>query len=226
MQVGCAGAILGYISRRKSVEFLPNDEAALVALRIGTVETFALSSLMFANADTLASLQILQSENHPNSHMQGPNKSTSGSKESLSIYGLFCHLARTPQGKQRLRQIFLRPSMDLNIITERLNTITVLLRPENLPSVEKLCKSLKMIKDIRTVVIHLRKGVSDVQGKGGTVCRGVWANIRNFTFHILKILEAIGEINDSQTTRIVSKVRPHQWLGLQKTHLKYSFSMT
>ena len=181
--------------------------AALVAFRIRTIEMFTLSDTMFVNTDTLASLQIIQSESQPNSQMQGPNKSTSGAKESLSVYGLFCHLARTPQGKQKLRQIFLRPSVDICIISERLSTISALLRPENTPSLEKLCKSLKMIKDIRTVVIHLQKGVSDIQGKGNAVRRGVWANIRNFTFHTLKILEAIREMNDSQTLSIASKVR-------------------
>jgi hypothetical protein len=49
----------------------------------------------FINADTLHSLQILDDESHPNSHNQGPTKSASGSKEGLSVYGLFRHLART-----------------------------------------------------------------------------------------------------------------------------------
>jgi DNA mismatch repair protein MSH5 len=205
IQVGCAGAMLQYIGRRKNIENLPNDGAALVAFRIRAIEMFTLSDMMFVNADTLASLQIIQSENHPNSHMQGPNKATSGAKEGLSLYGLFYHLACTPQGKQRLRQLFLRPSMDLEVIEERLNTISVMLRPENSPALEQISRCLKKIKDIRTVVIHMQKGISDV-GKGKSVGRGIWANIQNFTFHVLKILEGIHEMNGGSSVAITSRL--------------------
>lgn len=194
-----------YIGRQKNIEYLPNDEASLVAFRIRTIEMFTLSDMMFVNADTLASLQIIQSENHPNSHMQGPNKATSGAKEGLSLYGLFCHLACTPQGKQKLRQLFLRPSTDLAVIEERLNTISVMLRPENSPALEQISRCLRKVKDIRTVVIHMQKGISGV-GKGKSVGRGVWGNIRVFTFQVLKILEGIHEMNGSSALTITSKL--------------------
>ncbi|TVY50120.1 MutS protein-like protein [Lachnellula occidentalis] len=183
-----------------NIDYLPNDEAALVAFRIRTIEMFTLSDQMFINADTLASLQIIQSENHPNSH-----KSSSGAKESLSVFGLFVHLAHTPQGKQRLRQIFMRPSMNLSVIEERLGALKILLRPENSSSLENISRSLKHIKDIRSVVIHLQKGTNDL-GKGNSIFRGVWANIRNFTFYTLKILEAIHEIYDGRSLAISNKL--------------------
>jgi len=151
---------------------------------------------MFVNADTLASLQIIQSENHPNSHMQGPNKSTSGSKESLSVFGLFFHLARTPQGKQKLRQIFLRPSLDLSVICERQVTISILLSSNNALVLQKLCNSLQKIKDIRSVVIHLQKG--SIARKSSDQI-GVWANLRTFSYHCLKVLEAIRELAGDKT---------------------------
>lgn len=186
------------------MEYLPGDRAALVAFQIRTIEMFNLTDIMFVNTDTLTSLQVIQSENHPNSHMQG--LANSGAKESLSVYGLFHNLARTPQGRQRLRQMFLRPSLDLADIEERLNTIMVLLRPENEPCLENLSRSLARIKDIRTVVIHIQKGINDVAGKGSTVRKGVWANIQVFTFHVLKILEAIHGLSDHQNLAITSRM--------------------
>jgi DNA mismatch repair protein MSH5 len=166
---------------------------------------FTLSDIMFVNADTLASLQIIQSENHPSSHMQCPNKSASGAKESLSVFGLFSGLARTPQGKQKLRKLFLRPSTDLSIIRERLHTIGVLLRPDNLVALEKIMKSLKMIRDMQTVVVHLQKGINN--SKGTSIQRGVWANLQCFTFYTLQVLEGIRELStDNQTLAIASKV--------------------
>jgi len=162
---------------------------------------------MFVNADTLASLQIIQSENHPNSQMQGPNKSTSGAKESLSVFGLFVHLARTPQGKQKLRQIFLQPSTDLTIIEERLHTTRIHLKPDNSTALETLTKSLKMIKDIRTVVIRLQKGVTERVAKWPMIRRGVWGNIQHFAYHPLTVLRVICEFSEKQTFPIATRVR-------------------
>lgn len=199
--------MLGYISSRRKADYLPGDRAASAAFRVRTIESFTLSDLMFVNADTLASLQIIQSENHPNSQMQGPNKSTSGAKENLSVFGLFVHLAHTPQGKQKLRQIFLRPSTDLTIIEERLHTIGILLKPDNSTALETLTKSLKMIRDIRTVVIHLQKGVTEKVAKGPMIRRGVWGNIQHFAYHALTVLRVICELSEKQTFPIATRVR-------------------
>jgi DNA mismatch repair protein MSH5 len=196
---------LGYLHKRKSVDYLPNDQAALFAFRVRSIEMFALSDMMFVNADTLASLQIIQSENHPNKHNQGP--STSGAKESLSVYGLFHLLARTPQGKQKLRHIFLRPSIELSAIGERLNTIGVLLQSDNSALLHTIGKSLKRIKDIRTIIIHLKKGVCDVPIKSATIQKGVWGSLQNFVFQSLSILEAIRDVGEGHDLAIVTKVR-------------------
>lgn len=181
-----------------------NDVSNAAVFQVRAIEMFTITDMMFVNGDTLASLQIIQSESHPNSHMQGPH--STGAKESLSVYGLFYHLARTPQGKQKLRQVFLQPSTSLSIIEERLDAISVLLLPENAPSLDTLCKSLKMVKDIRTVIIHLQKGVSAIPHMGSAIRSGVWANIQNFTFHTLAILEALRELNHKDKLGIANKV--------------------
>ena len=133
----------------------------------------------FVNADTLASLQVLQSESHPQSHNQGPTKASSGSKEGLSVYGLFHHLARTPQGKYLLRQYFLRPSLDMGIVNERLDTASVFLRPDNSDPLNLIVKSLGQIKNMKTVMIHLRKGIGNGLSKGGGIKSGVWSSLRS-----------------------------------------------
>ncbi len=94
------------------------------------------------------------------------------------MYGLFHHLARTPQGKTLLRQYFLRPSLNISVINERLDTISVMLLPNNIAHVETLSKSLRAVKNMRLVIINLRKGVSSGSGKGGGIARGLWASIR------------------------------------------------
>lgn len=133
----------------------------------------------YMNADTLASLQILQSEIHPQAHNQGPTNAHSGLKEGLSVYGLFQHLARTPQGKYLLRQYFLRPSLNLDIINERLDTVGVFVQPDNDGPMKNIVKSLGQIKNMKTVVIHLRKGVSGGLNKGGGIKSGIWTSLRS-----------------------------------------------
>ena len=78
-----------------------------------------------------------------------------------------------------LRQYFLRPSLEMNVINERLNTASVFLRPDNSGPLKSLVKSLGQIKNMKTVVIHLRKGVNGGLSKGGGIKCGVWSSLRS-----------------------------------------------
>ena len=129
------------------------------------------------NGNGLLSLQILQSESHPSMFNQGPGKKSSSSKEGLSIYGLFHRFASTPQGRDRLRQDFLRPSTNIDTIRERHNFISVFLRSDNFNCLEKMTKSLKHIKNLRTVMINLRKGISTGSAKVTGFKTTVWATL-------------------------------------------------
>lgn len=108
---------------------------------------------------------------------QGPGtKSTSG-KEGLSIYGIFHHFAHTPQGRAKLKQIFFRPSVDLNTIRERHAFIGVFSRPDNMSTLEKITKSLKHVKNLRPVMINLHKGISTGSAKITGFKTTVWASL-------------------------------------------------
>lgn len=154
-------------------------------------------AIRFVNIDTLSSLQIIQSESHPHSHNQGPTQASSGAKEGLSVYGLFHHLARTPQGKQLLRKYFLRPTTDFTIIKERLNAATLFLRPENGGPIGNITKSLGQIKNMRAVMINLRKGVSNGLSKSGGIKNNIWSTLR-------KVRQA--RLNSHQRSLTMTKV--------------------
>ncbi|EFE30269.1 DNA mismatch repair protein Msh5, putative [Trichophyton benhamiae CBS 112371] len=156
--------------------------------------------------DTLASLQILQSESHPNAFNQGPGKTSSGSKEGLSIYGLFHHFARTPQGKRLLKQLFLRPSTDPTVIGQRHEFLSVFLRSENDPSLGQLVKSLKNIKNMRPVMVHLRKGISTGSAKFRGFKGVVWSSLLDFAFHAIDINQALKEVTGVQALDVCMKV--------------------
>ncbi|KAI0478736.1 muts domain V-domain-containing protein [Xylariaceae sp. FL0804] len=203
LTVGCAGALLGDIERRRTAQYLPNDPDALVLFRIRSVEMFSLFNSMFVNAETLASLQILQSEYHPNSHQQGP--SSSGAKESLSLYGLFHHLASTPQGKLKLRQIFLRPSIDIGFINERQRVIGFFLHPGNTEALVGLSKDLRKIKNLKSTMTYLRKGI-DSPGRQMSIASNVWATLQKFAAFSLQIRESLRALPGSEKIDTIRKV--------------------
>jgi DNA mismatch repair protein MSH5 len=157
----------------------------------------------FINADTLLSLQILQPESHPNAFNQGPG--STGSKESLSIYGLFHHYARTPQGKLRLRRAFHRPSLNLEDINARLDFIGVFVRPDNLIPLQKLSKSMSKIKNIRIVMMHLHKGINGGNQKSDGFRSGVWATLLEFAYNTIDIRDTLREILGGEHLPLLAK---------------------
>ncbi|CAG8029250.1 unnamed protein product [Penicillium olsonii] len=173
--IGCVGAILTYMQRRRAVASTALGEAS--EYRVRALQMFNLHDTMWINSNTFTSLQIIQSESHPNMFNQGPgNKSASG-KEGLSVYGLFQHFAYTTQGRAKLKQSFFRPSVDLVTIRGRHDFITVFSRPDNLSALEKITKALKHIKNLRPVMVNLRKGISTGSGKITGFKTTVWASL-------------------------------------------------
>jgi DNA mismatch repair protein MSH5 len=150
----------------------------------------------------LLSLQIIQPESHPNAFNQGPG--STGSKESLSIYGLFHHLARTPQGRARLRQLFLRPSIDLEEINTRLDFVSVFVQHENMIPLEKLSKSLAKIKNMRMTTTLLRKGIGGSNQYGGFTS-GVWASLLEFAYHTIDIRNTLREVIGGENLPLCAK---------------------
>lgn len=156
---------------------------------------------MFVNADTLTSLQIMEAESHPNKQMQGPN--TSGSKEGLSVYGLFSRSARTPQGKQKLRQMFLRPSNNLDEIKERHQIIKILLYNDNNASFAEITKCMSGIRDMRSVVLHLQKGAR----VRNSARRSIWGSLQAFCQSVRVLITTVNSLYLGQNyPRIFSKV--------------------
>ncbi|KAH7031595.1 muts domain V-domain-containing protein [Microdochium trichocladiopsis] len=135
------------LARRRSTQYLPDHTDAMI-------EMFSLFNSMFINADTI----IMQPEFHPNSHQRGSGTSNAGSKESLSIYGLFHRHARTKQGRAKLRQIFLRPSLDVDLIRSRQHAIAFLSQPSYAESIGALSKALGKIGNMKSCMGLLRKG--------------------------------------------------------------------
>jgi DNA mismatch repair protein MSH5 len=208
LTVGCAGAVLSYIQRRRATSYLPGDGDASGMFRVGTIEMFSLSESMFINTDMLLSLQIMSTESHPNAQQHGPasKAGSGGSKEGLSVYGLFQHFAKTSQGRMLLRQYFLRPSQNKATIDERLDTISFLVRPDNGDCLRRLSESLGKIKNVRLYTVNLRKGISQGTNRSGKLPSSVWTSLCQFAFHALKITDILAELEGARRLAVVRKV--------------------
>ncbi|KAK0754086.1 muts domain V-domain-containing protein [Schizothecium vesticola] len=121
LSIGCAGAVLNDVERRRVAENSFSEDGGTVAFRVRSIKNNTPENIML----------ILRAELDPNPQTQFNNTSEARFKESLSVYGLFQSLACTSQGKARLRQMLFRPSTDIGVIQERQQAIGVLLRPEN-----------------------------------------------------------------------------------------------
>lgn len=173
--IGCVGAILTYLQRRRAAA--PTSIGETTEYRVRALQMFNLRDVMWISSNTFTSLQIIQSESHPNMFNQGPGKKSASGKEGLSVYGLFQHFAYTPQGRSKLKQSFFRPSVDLITIRERHDFIGVFSRPDNLTALDKMTKALKHIKNLRTVMVNLRKGISTGSAKITGFKTTVWASL-------------------------------------------------
>ncbi|ODM16931.1 hypothetical protein SI65_07896 [Aspergillus cristatus] len=202
--IGCAGAILTHLQRRRATDMIPGNRGSDL-FRINSVRMFGLKDTMFINGNALLLLQILQSESHPSMFNQGPGKKAFSSKKGLSIYGIFHRFASTPQGRNRLRQDFLRPSTNIDTIRERHNFISVFLRSDNFNCLEKMTKGLKHIKDLRPVMINLRKGISTGSAKVTGFKTTVWATLLAFAFYGIDINEALRELSGANALALRSK---------------------
>jgi DNA mismatch repair protein MSH5 len=208
LTVGCAGAVISYLQRRRATAYLPGDRGADAMFRIETLAMFSLKDNMFVNSDTIHSLQITSLESHPNAQQQGPaaRNWSGGHKEGLSIYGLFGNFAKTQQGRMLLRQYFLRPSTNRRVINNRLDTVTVLLKVENANVLDRIVNALAKVRNMRTVTSSLRKGSTSGLDKGRGASIAIWQSLRHLLHSALTLLDLMHELEGGRQLLIGRKM--------------------
>ncbi|KAJ5291761.1 DNA mismatch repair protein MutS core [Penicillium angulare] len=202
--IGCVGAILTYLQKRRAIS-TSLEHVDSCAFRVRSLEMFSLKDTMWINTNALLSLQIIQSEFHPNMFNQGPGKRSSSEKEGLSVFGLFRRFSSTPQGRAKLKQLFFRPSLDLDVIRERHDLIGIFSRPDNMATLEKMTKALKHIKNLRPVMTNLHKGISTGSGKTTGFKSTVWETLLAFAFYAIDIHVAMQELSGAEQLQLGPK---------------------
>ncbi|KAJ5682222.1 DNA mismatch repair protein MutS core [Penicillium macrosclerotiorum] len=202
--IGCAGAILTHLQRRRGTGTIIGvlDDSPF---KVRHLEMFSLEDMMGIDNNTLWSLQIIHPESHPSIFNQGPGTKSASGKEGLSVYGLFHRFASTPQGKAKLKQIFFRPSLDIAVIRDRHDFISVFSRPDNLVPLEKMTKALKHVRNLRLVMTNLRKGISTGSAKITGFAATVWASLLAFAFYSIDIHDGLREISGAESLSLRAK---------------------
>ncbi|KAL7919455.1 hypothetical protein ACQKWADRAFT_193635 [Trichoderma austrokoningii] len=160
LSLGSAGAILIYLRRQRSLVSPSSNSSPGYMSDVRSVTLFNLSDYVSISEESRLSLQIINRESHPKNPALSVNSKGSVEKENLSVYGLFHPLASTRQGQAHLRHMFLRPTSNLHILSQRQQTIALFLQPSNKEKQKRATAILQKMGNVAHAISHLRKGIS------------------------------------------------------------------
>ncbi|CAM6030930.1 unnamed protein product [Sphagnum balticum] len=139
MQVRAAGGLLAVLQQKMLVGASDVEEYKMTPVQIESISELSLNGFLSIDAATHDALQIFQVDKHASSMGIGKEK------EGFSLFGLL-NKCVTLMGRKLLRLWFLRPILDLDILNDRLDTISVLQCSQEF--LKDLQESLKHIRDI------------------------------------------------------------------------------
>ncbi|KAH9542022.1 hypothetical protein CY35_14G093100, partial [Sphagnum magellanicum] len=139
MQVRAAGGLLAVLQQKMLVGASDVEEYKMTPVQIESISELSLNGFLNIDAATHDALQIFQVDKHASSMGIGKEK------EGFSVFGLL-NKCVTLMGRKLLRLWFLRPILDLDILNDRLDTISVLQCSQEF--LKDLQESLKHIRDI------------------------------------------------------------------------------
>ncbi|KAF9106612.1 MutS protein msh5 [Mortierella sp. AM989] len=214
--VGCAGAIIGFLSKHGVSHHAARGGLSLMVFAI---EAFTVESFMFINPNSLSSLQIFEDESHPSMH-----SSIRGRKEGLSLYGIL-NQTKTSQGRYLLKQWLLRPSLDLSIIRARHQSVECFFRTENQPTAGQLSSCLSHIKNIPRVLQKLpRKAtISEWQAILQILQQFVVRDLADIGAFINDVVRSLPEYKRYELTKNTFQTLNLSFVVLSPCHIKLDF---
>ncbi|PRP82029.1 mutS like protein [Planoprotostelium fungivorum] len=188
--VRAAGALIGFLHSSGIVNQLEPNQP----LSVSRIHYYSTSDVMSIDNSTLEgttcclydlireiALQIFSTESHPS--INGAGKA----KEGMSLFGIM-DKTRSPVGRSMFRQWFLRPSLDVQVIQDRLNTISFFLDSDHPRDVllEEIDSCLKRFKDLLRIVHRIRAATASIND---------WRNLYESMYHALRIRKLCKDVD-------------------------------
>ncbi|KAM8826385.1 mutS protein homolog 5 isoform 1-T1 [Synchiropus picturatus] len=166
-------------------------EDSSVGVPILKIRAYTLSNIVFIDQDTYSVLNIFKLESHPSVF-----KLQSGEKEGFSLYGIL-NRCRSKFGSILLRQWFLRPTFDLNVLHRRQEVIYFFKFPRNsdlLTAMQSMLHNMRNIPSLlSTMSLHNTK-VIDLQNLYKAVVSAV--RMRNTARQLPQSIQLFQEISE------------------------------
>ncbi|ORY59033.1 muts domain V-domain-containing protein [Leucosporidium creatinivorum] len=181
LTLGCAGALLGHISRSMSGA---GELEVDGGLSVAGIELMHLDKVMHINSDALASLQIFTDESHASMH-------SAKTKEGI------LNIARTPLGRLLMRNWFLRPSLELEVIEARHAAVECFLRSENQHVADAIQANFRTVKNAPKKIRTL------ANGRGGIPD---WQTVWQFLYSAIMIRDAALSLVHRRGVEVVERL--------------------
>ncbi|XP_031553158.1 mutS protein homolog 5-like [Actinia tenebrosa] len=166
--VRAAGALIKYLEKKR---FGLELEDLDVPVPILALKVFSLKDMMIIDDNTYSALQIFRKESHPSVYKQGTS-----SKEGLSLFGVM-NRTRSSLGSRLLRIWFMRPTRNIEVLSQRQKAINFFMLPRNQELVSSLQDCLKNIKNISRILSRMKTAqasVTDWQALYKTVYNAIY----------------------------------------------------
>lgn len=106
-----------------------------------------------------------------------------------------------------MRSILLRPSLNLEVIEERQNSIAVFCDARNQTALCQLSKSLAKIKNMRRIVVKLHRGIEGGNINSNGIKGSVWSSLLDFCYHIIDLSETLDVVIGVDGLKLYRQVR-------------------